>query len=116
MTRDESQEMDHGRRMAINLLPYYEDIEVMQSYTILEIMTLISNYEVAMERRYACIQCSGGMAPPSTMRSTPQSTTQSTNQRYGIMHLLARIPMANTIPDQIPNNSLNGDTAQALQD
>jgi len=37
MTGDGSQEMDHGRRMTINLLPFYEDIEVMRSYTILEI-------------------------------------------------------------------------------
>ena len=37
MTGDGSQEMDHGRRMTINLLPFYEDIEVMRSYTLLEI-------------------------------------------------------------------------------
>jgi len=37
MTGDGSQEMDHGGRMTINLFPFYEDIEVMQSYTILEI-------------------------------------------------------------------------------
>jgi hypothetical protein len=70
--------MDHGRRMTTNLLPFYEDIEVMRSYTILEITTLISNYELFMERRYACIRCTGGMAPPSTMPSTTQSTIQST--------------------------------------
>jgi hypothetical protein len=29
MTGYRSQEMDHGRRMTINLLPLYEDIEVM---------------------------------------------------------------------------------------
>ena len=45
MTGDGSQEMDHGGRMTINLLPFYEDIAVMRSYTILEITTLISNYE-----------------------------------------------------------------------
>jgi len=37
MTGYGSQEMDHGRRMTINLLPFYEDIEVMRSYTIFEI-------------------------------------------------------------------------------
>ena len=29
--------MDHGIRMTINLLPFYEDIDVMRSYTVLEI-------------------------------------------------------------------------------
>jgi len=37
MTEDGSQKMDHGRRMTINLFPFYEDIEVKRSYTILEI-------------------------------------------------------------------------------
>jgi hypothetical protein len=46
MTGDGSQEMDHGRRMTMNLLPFYEDIQAMRSYTILEITTLNSNYEV----------------------------------------------------------------------
>jgi len=53
MTGDGSPEMDHGRQMAINPLPFYEDIEVMRSHTILEITTLISSYEVPIERRYA---------------------------------------------------------------
>jgi hypothetical protein len=44
MTGDGSREMDHGRRMTINLLPLHEDIEVMRSFTFLEIMTLISIY------------------------------------------------------------------------
>jgi len=37
MTGDGSQEMDHGGRMTINPLPFYEDSEVMRSYTVLEI-------------------------------------------------------------------------------
>jgi hypothetical protein len=37
MTGDGLQERDHGRRMAINPLPFYEDIAVMRSYTLLEI-------------------------------------------------------------------------------
>jgi hypothetical protein len=80
MTGDGSQQMKHGRRMTINLLPFYEDIQAIRSYTILEITTLNSNYEVSMEHRYACIQCTGGMAPPSTIPSTIQSTTQCTTQ------------------------------------
>jgi hypothetical protein len=37
MTGDGSQEMDHGRRMTINLLPFDEDIESVRSYILLEI-------------------------------------------------------------------------------
>ena len=37
MTEDGSQEMAHGGRMTINLLPIDEDIEVTRSYTILKI-------------------------------------------------------------------------------
>jgi hypothetical protein len=36
MTGDGPQEMDHGRRMAINPLSFYEDIAVMQRYTLVE--------------------------------------------------------------------------------
>ena len=93
-TGDGRPQMDHGRRMTINLLLFYEDVQAMPSYTILEIMTLKSNYKVSMERRYACIRCTGGMAPPSTIPSTLQSTIQ----RYGIMQLHARVPIPNTIP------------------
>jgi hypothetical protein len=72
--------------MTINPLPIYEDIVIMRSYTILEITTSISNYEVSMERRYACIRCTSGMAPP------------------------------NTIPNTISNHCHNADTAQAVLD
>jgi len=44
MTRGGWQEMDHERRMTINLIPFHEDIEVMRSFTLLEITTLISTY------------------------------------------------------------------------
>jgi len=98
MTGDGSQEMEHGRRMTINHLPFYEDIEVMRRYTILEITTLISNYEVTIERRYADTRCTGSMVPPSTIPSTIQSTIQ----RYRIKQLYARVTMPSTIPHQIP--------------
>jgi len=94
MTGDGSREMDHGRRMTINLLPFYEDIAVIRSYTILEITTLISSYEITIEHRYADIRCTGGMAPPSTI--------QSTIQRYRIKQLHARVSMPNMIPNKIP--------------
>jgi len=109
---DRSQEMDHGRRMAINPLPFYEDIAVMRSYTFSKSLTLISSYGVAIERRYADIRCTGGMAPPRTIPSTIQNTIQ----RYRIMQLQARVPMRNTIPNQIPNHSYNADTAQPIRD
>jgi len=41
MTGDGSQQMDHGRGMTIHPLPFYENIEVLSSYTILEITTSI---------------------------------------------------------------------------
>ena len=72
MTGDGSQEMDDGRRMAINPLPCYEDIEVMRSYTILEITTLISSYEVTIKHGFAGWQCPNSMDPPSMMRSITQ--------------------------------------------
>jgi len=59
----------------------YDDIEVRQSYILLEI-TLISNYEVTIERSYADIRCTGGMAPPTTCPSSnaeycPESDPES---------------------------------------
>jgi len=36
--------MNHGRRITMNLLPFREDIEVIRSFTLLEIPTLRSNY------------------------------------------------------------------------
>jgi hypothetical protein len=82
----------------------YADIKVTRGHTILEITTLISNYKVSIERRYACIRCTGGMAPPSAI--------QSTIQRFRIKHLQARV----SIPNQIPSHSYNADTAQAVRD
>ena len=55
MTGDGSQEMNHGRRMTINLLPSHEDIEVTRSYTLLEITYYdfkLGSYNGAQIRRY----------------------------------------------------------------
>jgi len=93
------------KRMTINPLPFYEDIVVIRRYTILEITSLISNYEVSTERRYACVQRTGGMSPPSTRLTTVQSTSQGTIQRYRIKQLHARVTMPSTIPDQIPSHT-----------
>jgi hypothetical protein len=59
MTGEGSQEMDHGRRMTINLLPFHEDIEVIRSYTLLEITTLISNYATTQLQWNADLQTYG---------------------------------------------------------
>jgi len=83
--------------MTINLLDLYEDIQAMRSYTILKITTLNSDYEGEMGRRDACLRCSGGMPPPSTIPSSIQSTVQS----YQIMHQRAPVTIPNRIPNQI---------------
>jgi len=100
--------------MATNPVPFYEDIEVMRSYTILEITTLISNYEVTLELRYADIRCPGGIAPPSMI----PSTTQSTIQRCRIKLICDRVTMPNTIQNQSASHSFNADTAhhEAVRD
>jgi len=72
----------------------YEDIEVMRSYTNHEITTLISNYEFSMERRYASIQSTRGMAPLSTIHTTIQ--------RCQIKQLHAQVSMLNIISNEIP--------------
>ena len=101
MTGDGSREMDHGRRMTINLLPSHEDIEVMRSYTILEITHFDFKLRSAIERRYADTQCTaGGMGPASTIPTTIQSTSQSTIQRYRIKQLYTLVTMPSTIPTQ----------------
>jgi hypothetical protein len=74
MTGDGSPETDDNQSPSV-----YEDIEVMRSYTLLEI-TLISSYEVTIERRYADIRCTGGMVPASTIPTTIQSSSQSSIQ------------------------------------
>jgi hypothetical protein len=56
MTGDGSQEMDHGRRMTVNLLPFHEDIEAIRSYTLFEISYYdfnLRSYNRAQICRYA---------------------------------------------------------------
>jgi len=101
MIGDGSQEMDHWRRMTINLLPFMKILQLCEIIPLSRSLTLISNYEVTLERRYADIRCTGGIAPPSTI----PTTIQSTFPRYRIMQLHARVPMPNTIPNQIPSHT-----------
>jgi len=78
--------------------PIYEGIEVRQRYTILEITSFISNYNVKPECGYADIWITGSMVPSSTIPTTIQSAIQSTIQRHRNMQLHAWVSMPNTIP------------------
>jgi len=82
MTGDGLRETDDNQSPSL-----YEDIEVMRSYTLLKI-TSISSYEVTIERRYADIRFTGGMAvttkcPSSNAEYDPESDPESQLQcRY----------------------------------
>jgi hypothetical protein len=80
--------MDHGRRMTINLLPFHEDIEVMRSFTLLEITTLISIYATTKLQSSADMQIHDVLPAVWFQR------------RCRIEQLHARITMPNTIPTQ----------------
>jgi hypothetical protein len=59
--------MDHGRRMTINLLSYMKISRLREVIPFSRSLTLISSYEVAIERRYADTRCTaGGMVPLNT--------------------------------------------------
>jgi len=104
MTGDGSQEMEHGRRMTLDLLAFYEDIEVIRHYTIPEITTLIPDYKVTIERTYSDIRYTGGMVPPRTI----PSTIPSIFQRYPIQQ---RCPSYNAEYDP----GLDPDSASVIQ-
>jgi hypothetical protein len=76
---DGSRETDNSQSPSL-----YEDIEVMRSYTLLEI-TSISRYEITIGRRYADIRFTGSMAPrpSSNAKYDPESDPESQLQcRY----------------------------------
>jgi len=75
----------------------------------------IWSYEVTIERGFEDIVCSSGMPPPSMIPSTTHRTIPGTIQRYRIIQVHARVPVPNTIPNQIPSYSYNADTALALR-
>jgi hypothetical protein len=88
MTRNGCQEMDHGRRMTISLLPFMKILRLCEVLPFSRSITFISSYEVTIECRYPDTRCTtGGIAPPTTI----QSTIQSTIQRYRIQQLHARV-------------------------
>jgi len=108
MTRDGPKEMDHGRRMAINSLPFYEDIAVMRSYTLLEITYFdfkLRSYNRAQICRYTMYCRRYGSSKYDTDH---YSEHYSKIQGYAAY---AGVPMPNMIPNQIPSHSYNADTA-----
>jgi hypothetical protein len=112
VTGDGSQEMDHGRRMTINLLPFHEDIEVIRSYTLLE----ITYFDFKLRT------CNRAQICRYTMYRRHGSTeydTEHYSEHYSKIPnyaAYARVAMLNTIPNQIPSHSYNSDTAQAVRD
>jgi len=108
MTGDGPKEMDHGRRMAINSLPFYEDIAVMRSYTLLEITYFdfkLRSYNRAQICRYTMYCRRYGSSKYDTDH---YSEHYSKIQGYAAY---AGVPMPNMIPNQIPSHSYNADTA-----
>jgi hypothetical protein len=83
--------------MTTNLLPLYKYIEVMQSVTLLEIITFISSYKERFERGFIDTQPLRGMTPPLTIPNTIQ--------RLRIIQRLAQAIMSNTFPNQIPSHT-----------
>jgi len=71
MTGDGFQEMDHERQMTINHLTFYDDSRICEVIPFSISLTLISSYEVAIERRYADSRCTAGsLVPASTIPTT----------------------------------------------
>ena len=96
--------MDHGRRMTINLLPFYEDIEVMRSYTLLEITYFdfkLRSYNRAQICRH-------------TMYRRHSSTEYDAEDYSEISNYAATCPSSNAEydPESDPeSHSYNADTA-----
>jgi len=117
MTADGSWEMDHGRWITVDgwqsiSFPFRKILRLYAVIPFARLVTMISSYEVTIQRRYADTRCTaGGLVPASTILTT----TQSTIQRYRIMHLHAWVPIPNSIPNKIPSYSYNADSAQALR-
>jgi hypothetical protein len=111
MTGDGPKEMDHGRRMAINPLPFYEDIAVMRSYTIVE----ITYFDFKLR------SCNGAQICRHTMYRRHSSTEYDTEHYSEISNYAATCPSSNAEynPESDPeSHSYNADTAhhEALRD
>jgi len=107
MTGYGSQEMDHGRRMTINLLPFDDDIEVMRSYTIVEITYFdfkLRSYNRAQICRH----------PMYRRHGSTEYDTEHYSEHYSKIPKYAAyagVPMPNTIPKQIPSHRYNADNS-----
>ena len=95
------QEMNHGRRITMNLLPFREDIEVIRSFTLLEIPTLRSNY-ATMQLLWNTDMEAYDVLAAWLHRVWYRALFRDAR----IMQLHARVSMPNTIPNQIPESQL----------
>jgi len=112
MTGDGPQEMDYRRRKAITPLPFYEDIAVMRSYTLLEITCFdfeLRSCNRAQICRYTMYWRLG---------STEYDTERYSEHYSKILNYAAdaRVPMVNTIPNLILSHSYNDESAQPVRD
>jgi len=108
MTADGSREMDHGRRMTINILPLHEDIEVIRGYTLVENSyydSTLRSFNQAQIRRFKMYCWRYG--------SSEYDTDHDSEHYSEIPNHAPTCPstIPNTIPNQIPSYSNNADTA-----
>jgi hypothetical protein len=114
MTGDGPKEMDHGWRMAINPLPFYEDIVVMRSYTIVE----ITNFDFELRSYTATQICRHAMYQRHS--STEYNTDHYSEHYSEILNYAATCPSSNAEYDPDSASVLQSHTAtshhEALRD
>jgi hypothetical protein len=106
ITGDGSQEMDHVGWMTINFLPFYEDMEVMQCYSILE----ITNFDFKLRRCNAAQICRYTMY--CRLHSSTEYSTKHYSEHYSNIPKYAAysgVRMPNMIPKQILSHSYKAD-------
>jgi hypothetical protein len=74
-------------------------------------LTVMSSYEVQIERGFEAILCSTAKAAPSTMPCTNYYTIQNTLRWYRLIFLHAQGSMPNTIHNPKSSNTYNADTS-----
>jgi len=109
MAADQSQEMDHGRGVTINLLSNVKTLRLCEVIPCSTSLILISCHYVLIEFTYDDTHCAGGIAPLNTILSSIQSTTpytmKSTMKRCRITQLHAQVTSPNTITNQIASHT-----------
>jgi len=88
------QEMDHGRRMTINLLLYMKIFSLCKVIPFSRSLTSTSSYEVTIKRRYADIRFTDSIGPltecpSSNAKYDPESDPESHNYNADPAHLEA---------------------------